>query len=552
MGRASKPVEYAVTPRLCLRVCSHFRRDVEAAVAMLDAVRVEVHPYPPACTLNTGRCELDARLLAGALPDHCDGVLCILGCAPEVSQPSADPRVADLRLGHCMQLLAGRDVLEREIAAGAYLVTAGWLRHWREHLRGLGFDPDTARAFFQECARELLLLDTGQDECAGAELEAMARALGLPYRSRFVGLDHLRVLLDGAIQRWLGARAEAKARDSITQSNRKVADYAMAFDLLVRLSHITDEEATIAAIQELFAMLFGCTNLVYAQVVDGRIGRIFAATEQPEDRTDLQQTLDALQEGYLVVPSGTGFYLQIDYQDEPLGLILVREIHFPAYRDQYLNLGLAIANLCGLAIANARTYRALRETEQNLRLERDINARLFQQVRSLADTDALTKLHNRRRFIELAEAELARAKRYHLPIALIMLDLDGFKAINDTHGHAVGDQVLEQVALRLRGVRGSDILARYGGEEFIALCPSIDLERAGRLAERLRATLSERPIETSAGAIRVTASLGVAVIDRRLTDLDQFIDRADQALYQAKAAGRNRVSMYRDDSAANP
>jgi GGDEF domain-containing protein len=239
----------------------------------------------------------------------------------------------------------------------------------------------------------------------------------------------------------------------------------MAFDLLVRLSHITDEEATIAAIQELFAMLFGCTNLVYAQVEEGRVKEIFAAEERPQDRLDLQQALDALHEGYLIMPSGNGFFLRIDYRDAVLGLILVREIPFPAYRDQYLNLGLAISNLCGLAISNARAFVKLRESEQNLRRERDINAGLFKQVRAMADTDPLTGLLNRRRFSELAEVELTRAKRYSKPIAVIMLDIDHFKQVNDAYGHGVGDQVLKAIAERLRAVRVSDILARYGGEE---------------------------------------------------------------------------------------
>ncbi len=188
----------------------------------------------------------------------------------------------------------------------------------------------------------------------------MARYLALPCRSRYVGLDYLRLFLSGAIAKWRNLAAEAKTREVLAQANRKVADYAMAFDLLVRLSHITDEEATIAAIQELFAMLFGVHQMVYAQVEEGRVKEIFAAEERPRDRLDLQQALDALHEGYLIMPSGNGFFLRIDYQDTVLGLTLVREIPFPAYRDQYLNLGLAISNLCGLAISNARTFVKLR------------------------------------------------------------------------------------------------------------------------------------------------------------------------------------------------
>jgi diguanylate cyclase (GGDEF)-like protein len=468
------------------------------------------------------------------------------GCGADAHEPR-DPRVHLVRLKHCTQLLAGPDTLEKDIQSGSYLVTAGWLRHWREHMQAMGFDRDTASQFFQECSRDLLLLDTGTDTEAASALEAMGLYLGLPYRTRFVGLDHLRLFLDATIQRWRHTCETAATQELLARANRKVADYAMAFDLLVRLSHLTDEETTISAIQEMFAMLFGCTNLVYAQVKEGRVEQIFASDEQPEDRSNLQHALDALHEGYLIMPSGNGFFLRIDYQDSILGLILVREIPFPAYRDQYLNLGLAISNLCGLAISNSRTFAMLRETERNLRKERDINARLLQQVRVLADTDPLTGLYNRRRFSQLAESEFACAKRYRNPASVIMLDIDHFKQVNDTYSHAAGDQVLEAVAERLRDLRVSDIVARYGGEQLIALCPRTGPHEAMQLAERLRRVLREPPVETTEGLVSITASIGVATVDSSVRDLDDLIDRADRALYAAKSAGRDRVVFYAPD-----
>ncbi|HSO82908.1 diguanylate cyclase [Thiocapsa sp.] len=536
---------------LCLRVCSHFRQDVETALAGLGAKDVRVQSYPAVCTLRPGRCNL-AEARETPPPEGSDGALVFLGCDAETRAAPPDPRVHLVKLDHCIHLLAGSDVLEPEIQGGAYLVTAGWLKQWRGHLREMGFDRQTAVEFFRECSRELLLLDTGNDAHALGDLEAMAAYLGLPCRSRYVGLDYLRLFLSGAMAKWRHLAAETKTREILAQANRKVADYAMAFDLLVRLSHITDEEATIAAIQELFAMLFGCTNLVYAQVEEGRVKEIFAAEERPRDRLDLQQALDALHEGYLIMPSGNGFFLRIDYRDTVLGLMLVREIPFPAYRDQYLNLGLAISNLCGLAISNARTFVKLQEAERNLRHERDINARLFQQVRVLADTDPLTELLNRRRFSELAEVEFARAKRYSTPIAVIMLDIDHFKQVNDTYGHAVGDQVLKAISERLRAVRVSDILARYGGEELVALCPETNAREAERFAERLRLALQQHAVETTEGPLQIPASIGVAMLEGGVENLDALIDRADQALYAAKSAGRNCVRVYGRDPDESP
>jgi diguanylate cyclase (GGDEF)-like protein/PAS domain S-box-containing protein len=173
------------------------------------------------------------------------------------------------------------------------------------------------------------------------------------------------------------------------------------------------------------------------------------------------------------------------------------------------------------------------------------HARLFSEVQELATTDPLTGLWNRRHFFDLTERECLRARRYRHPFSVVMLDIDHFKQVNDTYGHAVGDQVLKQAAAQCRRVlRKVDIVARYGGEEMIMMLPETSLEGAHMLAERVRNDL-ETPIETECGPLAITASLGVACHypGDRIT-LEQLIDRADQCLYAAKQGGRNRVIAW--------
>jgi eukaryotic-like serine/threonine-protein kinase len=123
----------------------------------------------------------------------------------------------------------------------------------------------------------------------------------------------------------------------------------------------------------------------------------------------------------------------------------------------------------------------------------------------------------------------------------VMLDVDHFKPINDRHGHPVGDQVIVAVARRPAAtVRGTDLLGRYGGEEFAVLLPDTDRDGASILAERLRAAVGDRPIETDAGPLTVTVSIGVAGLDAAISVPD-LLGRADKALYQAKDGGRTRV-----------
>jgi len=175
------------------------------------------------------------------------------------------------------------------------------------------------------------------------------------------------------------------------------------------------------------------------------------------------------------------------------------------------------------------------------------NARLFSEVQLLASTDSLTGLHNRRHFIEMSKREFGRARRYQRPLTAIMMDIDHFKQVNDTYGHAVGDQALQIVAERLRKtVRDIDILGRYGGEEFAALLLETDLDEARIVAERLRQCAAEPPINIEGSTLTITISVGVASLDKGYTGLDTLLVRADQALYIAKQAGRNRVSVWQE------
>ena len=161
-----------------------------------------------------------------------------------------------------------------------------------------------------------------------------------------------------------------------------------------------------------------------------------------------------------------------------------------------------------------------------------------------AITDALTGLHNRRymesHLTTLAEQASSRGK----PLALMMLDIDFFKAINDTYGHDAGDDVLREFAVRIRkSIRGIDLACRYGGEEFVIVMPETDLHVAGMVAERLRRSIAGEAFAIHKGAkrIEVTISIGLSTLERKGESVDDVLKRADNALYRAKHDGRNRV-----------
>jgi two-component system cell cycle response regulator len=168
----------------------------------------------------------------------------------------------------------------------------------------------------------------------------------------------------------------------------------------------------------------------------------------------------------------------------------------------------------------------------------------YQRSLALALTDSLTGLYNRRYFSAHLEGLMTRIGEGAQGAAVLMLDVDFFKKVNDTYGHAAGDSVLREVALRLaRNVRGFDLVARYGGEEFVVVMPETTLPIATMVAERLRAAIADKPVATGdiGREIPVSISIGIAATQEHDDNSRALLERADEALYEAKATGRNRA-----------
>ncbi len=223
----------------------------------------------------------------------------------------------------------------------------------------------------------------------------------------------------------------------------------------------------------------------------------------------------------------------------PLALGLLTIDDLPAtLSNQFFLLSTAV-----VTIASQAHRRALERREFDAQTAQQS---LLAEVQTMATIDWLTNLYNRRHFFRLGEEEIARARRYRHDISVIMIDIDHFKAVNDTYGHSVGDEVLCAIAKRiLAGLRQSDIAGRYGGEEFALVLPETDLPSAAEIvAERLRDTIASRPIETAEGPLHITISVGVAGVDVLHENLLDALSRADSGLYAAKHAGRNRVILW--------
>lgn len=207
-----------------------------------------------------------------------------------------------------------------------------------------------------------------------------------------------------------------------------------------------------------------------------------------------------------------------------LGTITVGRFKIRPFTHREQLLAQVYANQAGMALQNAMLH-------------------AYQQV--LAITDPLTNLYNRRGFFELARHEMERSRRFGSPLVVSMADIDHFKRVNDTYGHSVGDEVLQELARRLRGtLREADLICRYGGEEFCLLLPESDLHNGYDAAERVRLAVAETPFCIEELELPITISLGVTHLASPQQTLEELIEQADQALLHAKAFGRNRVEIW--------
>ncbi|HRQ22676.1 MAG TPA: diguanylate cyclase [Anaerolineales bacterium] len=195
----------------------------------------------------------------------------------------------------------------------------------------------------------------------------------------------------------------------------------------------------------------------------------------------------------------------------------------------------------------APTYDAEGNVTHYVAVKEDITARKVAEAKleQLAVTEPLTGLLNRRGFFLEAEKIYARSQRPPYELAALMMDIDHFKNVNDRYGHQSGDAVLREIAARLRdNLRPTDIIARYGGEEFVALLPRTSLDTLTQITQRLNAAVREQPIEYNRINISITISIGAIILTAESRSLDELLTQADQAMYQAKAAGRNCTVVF--------
>ncbi len=510
-------------------VCHHYQKELETIFQQENIQDVNILNYDPVCIKQ----KLEP-VVAKMISETENGCLiadtCVLAQLDQINKKS-NPLNRNVQFGNCLQMLVSKELLEFYASNGGYLVSPGWLSIWKSNLKEWGFDQKTAKQFFSDFARKIILLDSGVDSKSEINLTNFSEFLDLPSQTIPVGLDHFRLLVLNKLSNFQSEKNIEILMNQAKLANQQVADYALAFDLVTNLTRMMNESEAIREIDNTFKMLFSPKDTAYVSLQNGKLLSNMPQYASEEKVTKLQHWITNTNDDYSVNENKDSFLIRISHQSKTLGAAEISKIAFPQYFEKYLNMALSIAPLFGLAISKARAFQQLEDDEVKLQ--------------KLASTDSLTGLFNRRYFLSALDNEFSRSKRYHSPLSAIMLDIDHFKLVNDNYGHPVGDKVLIELANIISGeLRKSDIAARLGGDEFIVLLPETNQVNALIFSNRLRNNIEKTLTSYQSGPVSITTSIGVAEINNDCKTPEDLLHHCDQALYNAKNKGRNIVTAW--------
>lgn len=464
-------------PRLAFAVCKNFEDEARAALAELEPSDVALTVFPARC----GRPPIQRRELADLLaPCGGEGAE-VIGSACCAALRRAPELPADWRvhvMESCFELLAPRPLLDAHLREGAYVLTPGWLRRWREHIAAEGLDdPHLARQLFGESTTKLLLLDSGLDPDSASRLAELAEHLALPAEVLPVGVGLLR-------ERVLRLRAEAALASerrahsaALAAAHRQSAEYAVAFDLVGCLADSVEERAVVERTLEVCATLFAPSRLAYLFVGTGT-GTGTGAGEL-EVRPPLEDASERARVAEQLATRSAprdGFVVAIEHRGQLFGVLGVEGVAFPQFRDRYADLASTVARVSGMAIANARAFHEVRLARASLALERE---RLAVTLNSIGDGVIATDREGNVVLVNEVCAELtgfAEHEAVGRPLG------DVFRVLDERTRAPLVDPVQQvlRIGRAVDLINGALLVARDGTEHHVADSAAPILDRDGQ------------------------------------------------------------------------
>lgn len=353
--------DMATENKLCVLACENFKREVEAVIESEKFDDVAIVTFPADCSPSPGQHQALTNLI-GSCREKYGRVFMVAGCYfPNPDRALLNDAESALQgMSRCFDYFSSKASNDWYVGRGSYLLTPGWLLKWPHYMERWGLDRQTARDFFGETSKRLVLLDTGVFGDVHATLQEFAEHVGLSYEIIPVGLEHFRALLTNAV---LKSRLETAERGAASGEMRQsVSDYAMAFDLLGSLAGATTEAQAVENMLDLFARMFAPGKLKYYLLAKGtaKASPGSVAFDNPDD------CLEALENDFAWAKSGNGFVLRVGEKDIALGILEVDDLAFPQYKEQYLALALVLVRVCAMSILNGRSYGELAQVNEQL------------------------------------------------------------------------------------------------------------------------------------------------------------------------------------------
>ncbi len=366
--------------RLCILICEHHRHEAERVLETEAWNDVRIISFPAKC----GQPTTSIRFLDSALNlcEKDDDIFVISGsCISDSEQKSIVcpdhlniKQIQFSKHQQCFSMFIGHEIVDDLAGKGFYLVTPGWLATWKQKVENWGFNSNKKTAelsnFFHDSAKEIFLFDTGVDKNSKELLKNFADFVDRPFDSLYVGLDFFRLYLNKIVLEWRIKIIENNNAVSVKAAVKKVSDYSMVVELLSRMTKISDEQDVIYGIRDLISMLFAPGKIRYGAFMDNMLSRIYSNETQwfpalPDIDLNNNNWVEFTGD-FSRLESGRGFKIRISYSGETLSILEADEVAFPEYIEQYLSLALSIANVCGLAISNARSFNQIKSDKDKI------------------------------------------------------------------------------------------------------------------------------------------------------------------------------------------
>jgi diguanylate cyclase (GGDEF)-like protein len=497
--------------KLHLYVCENYLIDYKKAAEPFYNDGVEVCSFPCVCCGGV-RPEIKETEI---YKDTCEKVLICGSNCPflkeyKIAEASAAGSLTVKTNNFCFNHFLNEKLIERFISKGCYIITVGWLKKWNEHLKNNGFDRETARHFFADFCREILLLNTGTEPDILSYLDDFSEYINIPYSVLDTGIDELQEYVENIVC-GLKTNGQKGYLKVIAELKQQTAEYATMLSMIEQITSCTTKREVIEKTKELFRVVIGARSVnFYSTGVE--FEELQAWFTQPDKDIEVKREEKTM-------------LIRLKRQDDCFGIITAGDLLFPGEIDRYSYFASSVVRVSSLSIANTIKYEIIEKAKNEMTY--------------LSYHDSLTGLYNRgfiKNYIENNEL---------LPdIALFMCDVDGLKFVNDNLGHTSGDEKIVAAANTLsRCFRETDLVARIGGDEFCVLMKNCLQADAKEALNRIQRAIDNFNINNPDKPYKLSISVGMFHLSENIIKnitWDNAFAEADKRMYEVKAAKKSR------------